>query len=307
MSRARKRTTVLFWEGSLCFLLWMSGCSCPRKETSPTFLEQALFQLGEEARTGLGLELDTLGVSQKKMEDLIQIVLHEMDESSPKAATDLARLLFEKAGIDRDVEDDRPELALPSGVLSRRRGSCLGLSGLYLALSRRLGWKSHLTLAPGHAFVRVERGGKVENVELLRRGEVMPDSWYQEKYRPPTTGHAYMRALNDEEALAVFRYNLSSAWADSGFFQTALQEYQDVLEILPELAEARAGAGWLLERMGRSSEAEAQYELALKDNPTILGVRQNLTRIRSLLESRRDRDKRIAPPVDFSKKELDKE
>jgi regulator of sirC expression with transglutaminase-like and TPR domain len=261
-----------------------SGCSSPSLETTASAFELELLRMGELARVELRLDMLSAQRAQRRIGELSRRASATVDPRSPRAAAELARNLFDAAGLTRDIDDDRPELALPAGVLSRGRGSCLGLSGLYLAVARRLGWTAHLVLAPNHAFVRVTRGEAVENVELLRRGEAMPDSWYLKKYRPAPTNPTYMKALSDDQAIAAFRFNLTSAFYDAGQFDRALVEYLRVLEILPGFAQAHAACGLVLQRLVRPSQALEQYQAALRDDPNISAVRQNL-RTLSLFEN----------------------
>ncbi|MCU0661902.1 MAG: tetratricopeptide repeat protein [Myxococcota bacterium] len=216
-----------------------SGCSSPSLETTASAFELELLRMGELARVELRLDMLSAQRAQRRIGELSRRASATVDPRSPRAAAELARNLFDAAGLTRDIDDDRPELALPAGVLSRGRGSCLGLSGLYLAVARRLGWTAHLVLAPNHAFVRVTR---------------------------------------------AFRFNLTSAFYDAGQFDRALVEYLRVLEILPGFAQAHAACGLVLQRLVRPSQALEQYQAALRDDPNISAVRQNL-RTLSLFEN----------------------
>ena len=56
-------------------------------------------------------------------------------------------------------------------------------------------------------FVRTRDPGR-HNLELLRRGEAMPDDWYRKKYGPwPEVGSAYFRPVTVTELVAVHWHN----------------------------------------------------------------------------------------------------
>src|SRR5207249_11985266 len=122
----------------------------------------------------------------------------------------------------REISDRDLRWMRLSDVLAAHRGSCLGLAALYLALGERLGPAHGFTvdgvLVPGHLFVRVAG----HNVELLRRGEEMPDSWYRGKYEvPDKDAPAYLRPLAPPEVLAVFDYNIGNDLRVQGRFVEA--------------------------------------------------------------------------------------
>lgn len=235
--------------------------------------------LGQEAQSEWRLDILSAGETETRISQLSEKLRMGLEPLASNAATSLAVRLLEAAHVEREIEDDRPELALPAGVLSRGRGSCLGLSGLYLVVAERLGIEAHLALAPGHAFIRAQQQGRTVNVELLRRGEIMPDAWYVEKYAPPVGNSTYMRSLTLGEALAVFRYNLASAAVDLGQPDIGLKRYREVLSILPDFAEAHAAAGFVHQKQQRPEQAIESYREALRANPGIRGVAANLEQL----------------------------
>lgn len=91
----------------------------------------------------------------------------------------LNRHLFEEAGFtaagdpDRLYDDVRNDL-LPH-VVARRRGYCVGLSHLYLALALRLGLDATIVPLRQHEFVRVTGArGEAIDVDPTRRGAAPP-------------------------------------------------------------------------------------------------------------------------------------
>ena len=173
------------------------------------------------------------------------------------------RVLFEPGGFVREIESRDARFMLLPGVLRERRGTCLGLGALYLALAERLGVPAHGVLVPGHFFVRVQQGDRLRNVELLRQGEEMPDSWYRKKYAVPEAGSsAYLRALTVTEVTAVLRFNLGNDLRERGRPEEALAKYRRATADFPSFAEAHASLGLTLQLLGRLDQAREAYQTA---------------------------------------------
>jgi tetratricopeptide (TPR) repeat protein len=171
-------------------------------------------------------------------------------------------------------------------VLRTRRGSCVGLASVYLALAEALGIEAHGVLMPGHFYVRFSEGGRRENSELLRRGEAMPDAWYVRRFPVPGGGaREYARPLSIAETTGVIHYN----WGNERRRQLRLNEarhaYALAVRHFPDLAEAHASLGSVLHLMGELEQAARSYQMARQVNPHLPKLDQNL----SLLEQERGR------------------
>jgi len=93
----------------------------------------------------------------------------------PAARLDaLNRFFFRELGFTAPAElssgGDRLANLLFPFVLSRRRGHCVGLSTVYLALGYRVGLPLFGVSVPGHFFVRWDGEGLRRNVETTARG-----------------------------------------------------------------------------------------------------------------------------------------
>ena len=211
----------------------------------------------------------------------------EIASLATRAASDIARgtapgeaiagALFRGGGFVREIDKQEAPFMLLPGVLRGRRGTCVGLGTLYLAIAERLGVDAHGVLVPGHFFVRVREDMKVRNVELLRRGEEMPESWYRGKYAVPPGGGAYLRALGSTEVAAVLRFNLANELRESGQTQEALAKYRRAAADFPAFAEAHASVGLVLHLLGRLQEARRAYQTARALQPDLPGIERNLT------------------------------
>jgi regulator of sirC expression with transglutaminase-like and TPR domain len=187
----------------------------------------------------------------------------------------LRRVVFERGRFVREIDSQEARFMLLPGVLRARRGTCVGLGTLYLVLAERLGVPAHGVLVPGHFFVRVKEGTRLRNLELLRQGEEMPDSWYRNKYAIPEAG-AYLRALTPTEVAAVLRFNLGNELRENGKPQEALARYRRAAADFPGFAEAHASIGLVQHLLGRLEEARRAYQTAQRLQPTLPGLDRNL-------------------------------
>jgi regulator of sirC expression with transglutaminase-like and TPR domain len=189
---------------------------------------------------------------------------------------DLNAVVFGDLGYAREIEShDVRFFRLPS-VIADRRGSCLGLGALYLALGERLGVGLDGVMVPGHFFVRT-RGGTPRNVELLRRGEAMPDEWYRAKYGPwPAGADEYLRPLTASEMAAVHWFNAGNSLREARDVRRAGLAYARAVAEFPTFAEAQASLGAVRQLEGALDDAESAYEQAARARADLPGLAENL-------------------------------
>jgi hypothetical protein len=181
----------------------LPGCQRHPPPTPPGPVASALFALAAE----FGADADTTTRAWHELEDIARRVEHHRRDGPGDVADHLNAVVFGELGFQREIESGATRFFTLPSVLHDRRGSCLGLGALYLAIAERIGVPLDGVLLPGHFFVRT-RGPLAHNVELLRRGEAMPDDWYRKKYGPwPGTGSAYGRPLTAMELAAIHWYD----------------------------------------------------------------------------------------------------
>jgi regulator of sirC expression with transglutaminase-like and TPR domain len=203
--------------------------------------------------------------------------------SRPPAAV-VSELLFGRLGFSREVDDEALDFVLLPSVLRGRRGSCVGLGTLFLGLSEALGWSAAGVMMPGHFYVRVAERAQHRNVELLRKGEAMPDAWYEQRF--PVAGGAaaeYARPLSSAEVLGVVEYNIGNELRRARRFEPARAAFGRAVAAFPDFSEAHASLGAMQQLLGQLEEAAQSYRVALAKNPHLPGLDRNL----ALLENER--------------------
>jgi regulator of sirC expression with transglutaminase-like and TPR domain len=194
---------------------------------------------------------------------------------SPAAV--LSQLLFGQLGFVREVEATELEYVFLPGVLERRRGSCVGLGTLFLALAEALGWSASAVMMPGHFYVRVHEHGQARNVELLRAGEALPDSWYSQRFPVPGgSAREYARPLTNSEVLGVVAYNVGNERRRQRRLLEARAAFLRATQAFPELSEAHASLGAVEQLLGNLDGAGASYARARAAHPHLPGLEQNL-------------------------------
>jgi regulator of sirC expression with transglutaminase-like and TPR domain len=263
-------------------LLLLAATTACRGSASERFsLARALLSIartaGEAASTdeaGLLAELEHIAERARRLG------LHGADGSAA-----IVRVLFDELGFAREVErTDLRFVFLPS-VLRERRGSCVGLGTLYLALGEALGFATQGVLMPGHFYVRQQSPGALCNVELLRRGQAMSDGWYRKRFPLPSgaTGY-YASPLTTEQVLGVIEYNVGNERRRQQRFVEAEAAYARAVGRFPTFAEAHASLGAMQHLLGKLPRAAASYRTARRLNSGLAGLDANIAMLDAELQ-----------------------
>src|SRR5581483_3122329 len=116
---------------------------------------------------------------------------------------------------------------LPS-VLESRRGVCLGVSVLYLALAQRLGIPLEIVTPPGHIFLRLKKGDKERNIETTCRGVHVPS----DEYLGVNNKKLPLRSMR--EVVGMVFFNQASIFLNQGKFEDAVKAYKEAILFMPD-------------------------------------------------------------------------
>ena len=120
----------------------------------------------------------------------------------------------------------------------RRRGTCVNIPVLYVAIGRRLGYPIHLQLAKGHVLAKWhQEHGETVNIEGTNLGlTTQPDSYYRgfprEIYDDEATD--YLRPLSPDEERGLFMGTRGHCLEDNGRFDEALACYERAAQLQPK-------------------------------------------------------------------------
>jgi tetratricopeptide (TPR) repeat protein len=250
----------------------LSGCQRRPPRAPPGPVASALFALAAE----FGADADATTRAFTELEDIARRVEQRRRGQPGDVADQLGAVVFGELAFEREIDSGATRFFSVTSVLRDRRASCLGLGALYLAIAERLGVPLDGILLPGHFFVRT-RGPHARNVELLRRGEAMPDDWYQKKYGPwPGAGSAYDRPVSATELAAIHWYNRGNDLRTAGDLAAAEQAYARAAREFPGFAEAHASLGSVQQLRGAFAEAALSYQQAARAWPGLPGLAENV-------------------------------
>jgi tetratricopeptide (TPR) repeat protein len=112
-------------------------------------------------------------------------------------------------------------------VLDSRRGVCLGVSLLYLALAQRLNLELEIITPPGHIFVRYAKGKEKINIETTARGIHLPDA----EYLGVDTRALQQRTI--KETVGMSWYNQAAVYWERQEFDKVLEAYNRAEKYMP--------------------------------------------------------------------------
>ncbi len=188
----------------------------------------------------------------------------------------LNRFFFDQLGFtaaptraDRYGDDRLADLLLPH-VIRRRRGHCVGLSTVYLALGTRAGLPLFGVSVPGHFFVRWDGAGERRNVELTSRGAERPDAYYVERFalRPELVERGvYLQSLRRREVLVELLNNRANCYWDRGDELRAMRDLDRIVRASQSFARAYVGRGFIALQRGELDVARRDLGRALELDP----------------------------------------
>jgi len=168
-----------------------------------------------------------------------------------------------------DLKD--PCNLLPSRVLERKHGYCVGIAALYLVLAEQLDLPIYAVATPSHVFLRYDDGTTRINIETLQGGANVPDEQYVREQKIPEESirrGVFMRNLTTAEFLAQMRNNLGVVYSERKDYDAAAREYETALGLDGRLPAALYNRGNDLLRQGEYKRAIQGFSKSLQLYPT---------------------------------------
>lgn len=148
--------------------------------------------------------------------------------------------LFRDYKLEYDLADPyamKLENRSIKGILDSKKGSCITMPMLYMAIAQRMGYPVYPVATPDHNFLRyVDPKLKKQNIEATSNGGYSPDKVLIKELEVSEKGiksGAYMKTLTYREYLAEFLSHNGSYWAQQGNFEKALDYLEKATEIYP--------------------------------------------------------------------------
>jgi len=207
-----------------------------------------------------------------QLDEMATEILVRMKENNigkdHRAVNIINQYLFEELGFKSVKDAKKPEDLFLHSVLDNRRGYCLSLSVLYLAIAERVGLDLYGVVVPEHFFVRYDNGRVKFNIETTSGGAISDDDHYIERFNVPENKYdsVYLKSLNKRQTLGCFFNNLGNIYSEMGDFDTALLALERAALINPSLAESRTNYGNILMRKARIDDAIYEYRASISLN-----------------------------------------
>jgi regulator of sirC expression with transglutaminase-like and TPR domain len=179
--------------------------------------------------------------------------------------------IFAQAGIRSSVDLKDPCNLLPSRVLDRKQGYCVGIAALYLVLAEHLELPIYAVATPSHVFLRYDDGTIRINIETLHGGANVPDEQYVREQKIPEESirrGIFMRNLSAGEFLAQMHNNLGVVYSERKNYDAAAKEYEIALDLDARLPAALYNWGNDLLRQGEYRKAIRRFSKSLRLYPT---------------------------------------
>lgn len=211
------------------------------------------------------------------LDSTVRVLRADIAGRAPEARVKaLARVIYDDWGVAFDPNQDDLLSLLPHTIVARQRGSCLGVSLIFLMLAERTGVPLHGVLLPGHFFVRYDDGETGRNIEPNRRAYAHPESYYRRRYGVAEGSWYDLRNLSAPEALAVLRYNLGNIYRGAGRLDRAAASYRACVAVLPGFAAAWGNYAIALDALGKEDGARAAFHRARELRPGLPNLARNL-------------------------------
>lgn len=189
---------------------------------------------------------------------------------------ELNEIIFRKWNITFDSKADKFENLFPHLVYTNRRGSCVGISLLYLLTGEKAGLPLYGVVVPGHFFVRYDDNVSRFNIETMKKGSMMSNSWYLEKYAVADSEYYDLRNLNTPKVISVLRYNAGNIFHMQKKNSLAESQYRSALFTWPGYAEASGNLAVVLGEEGRDKEALDILTALKAETPRLKNIDKNL-------------------------------
>ena len=212
---------------------------------------------------------------RQEISSLVSDVKRDLPGDANKIVRSLRNAIHTKAGfrytdqVDaRGIPINDEELFL-HGMLNTKRGYCMNLSLLYLILGQKLNLPLFGVPLPNHFFVRYENGGNQINIEATEMGTSFPDSFYSQRYLPPSENKSsyFLNNLNTKQTLGAYFSNIGMVYYQNKKIERAVFYLRLSTNINPTSIDAQNNLANIYSEQNNYSEAINHYNLALKASP----------------------------------------
>ncbi|MHC4182242.1 MAG: tetratricopeptide repeat protein [Planctomycetota bacterium] len=193
------------------------------------------------------------------------------DKNEPKLIIEIINdFLFDELGFTYVKTGTLEDLYL-NDVIDKRKGNCVGMSILYLAIAEKLRLPLFGVNVPGHIFIRYDNGEAKINIETGHEGMSLSDSFYVthsiERFdKDSVENGCYLKNLTKKEVISNVFLNRSKIRREDGALREALSDCNKAILLKPGEPEAYCNKGVIYEKIGMIPKAIENYGKAISLN-----------------------------------------
>jgi Flp pilus assembly protein TadD len=200
----------------------------------------------------------------------------DRDWSSTRKLERLREMIFSAAMLDLKYDTTRTRTAIET--FEARRGNCLSMTNLYIAMARYAELDARYHIVPALPWWDQSDNTMIWNEHINAIGELRSDRQYVLDFipEPPTTNQKKDKTVTDGYAQALYHNNLGAEALVNSQLDEALTQFRIALSIQPDLADAWNNMGIAQRRLGRDDLVEASLVNAIRLDPRHYTAMTNL-------------------------------
>ena len=184
-------------------------------------------------------------------------------------------ILYSELGIIFDPDQDDIENIMPQSILRSRRGSCVGVSLIFLLVAEKISCPLSGVFLPGHFLVRLNSGQAARNIEPNKYGYSHPDSYYAVNYFNQKSSWYGLRNFSSMETAAVLYYTVANICRIHKKIPEATRFYSLATSLLDNFPEAWGNLGLVSFWSGDKTKAADAFKKAFLLKPDLMHLAQN--------------------------------
>ena len=196
--------------------------------------------------------------------------------NTPFFVDTLNSIIYDKWKIDFDTDKNNLLSLLPNTVVKTQKGSCLGVSLIFLLVAEKLGYPLYGVHLPIHFFVRYDDGNIYRNIEPNRHGIHHPLDYYKKSYNIEDKSWYTLRSLSYKEVAAVFFYNFANVLMQNKKYNYAQKYYRMSLYEMDDFAEALGNLAIIYMYEGNVDSTRMIFKRALSLRPDLENLSINM-------------------------------
>ena len=208
------------------------------------------------------------------LEAQVEALTAKVTGAAQDAKTPMARFQAISRVLFRDERFGYQKAAHPlDRVLAHKRGNCLSLSLLYIAVARDLRMPLRGVSVPKHAFVRYDDGRERFNIEASMGGILVSDAFLRRRHGKPVGTPP--KLLSHLELVGLLLSQTANDLALRGERKRACKLFARAAELAPRSSEGYHNWGTCLLGMNRNAQAADKFARAVQCDPRKLAARSS--------------------------------